>query len=280
MKNIKTFVLVTIAALLIYSCDEEANSFSDDPTTGWVEFTGSGSATISLITEELVLPIDVNVPVYPDGLNISYTLQPIQGDFSDIVSTDTSVFVDPFSGSRTASLTLHFSNLEALTNVVAFDVVLTSVDVLGVGIGVDENSLTTYRVSTPCPINLGTSYTGTSSSGGALVQSGYSVNLTDLGNSTYSIDGSWGDLFVDTLCGGCIGGVSAYPGPLVFSIDPATFAITVISGGEPSGVGNPFDLAYTLTGTGTYNSCDDQIQLTITENGIFNNPVTATVLLE
>ncbi len=280
MKNLLKIFGFVLLVITFNSCDDGVNSFSETPTDGWVEFSGSGSATISLVTESLELPININVPVYSNGLNIGYSLEAVQGDFNQIVSTATSTFADPAADTRTAAIELNFSNLESLTDVVVFDVVLTSVDAQGVSVGIDETSLTRYRISTPCPIVTGSSYTGTASSGGTLIQDGYTANLTDLGNLTYSLDVSWGPLFVDTACGGCLGGVESYVAPITFTIDPGTFVITVLSGGEPSGVGNPFDIAYTMSGTGSYNSCDDIIELTVTESGIFTNSVTANVILQ
>lgn len=277
MKNIfKNIFILTLGLLVLQGCDSGTDSrFQVDPTAGWVEFRGTGSTTISLVTTQLELPLEINVPVYPNGLTVNYQLEAVQGDFSQIVSTGSSVFIPGENDFRAGSIVLDFFNLDQLTDVVAFDVVLTSASG-GVGIGVDENSLTRYRVSTPCPIVLADGDTYTGVSGG---DSGYTATLTDNGDGTFSFDTSFGPLFVDTVCGGCLGGTPSYPGPFTFSVDPATFDVTIISGGEPSGVGNPFDLAYTISGSGTYNSCDDIFELTVTENGIFVNPQTTSVTL-
>ena len=208
MKNVlKIITVLTLSLFLFQGCNELDNSrFGSQPTTGWVEFQGSGSTTISLLTTQLELPLEINVPIYQNGLNISYTLEAVQGDFSQIVTTGSNIFVDPADDLRQASVVLDFANLDQLTDVVVFDVVLTGVDVTGVNVGVDENSVTTFRVSTPCPIVVSSTYTGTSNG-----DTGYTVNLTDLGDNTYSIDTSWGLLWVDTLCGGCLGGTPSYP---------------------------------------------------------------------
>jgi hypothetical protein len=152
MKNIlKIFPVLLLA--IAFSCDESDSRFSgEDPTSGWVEFTSSGT-TITVVTDVLEIPIQVNVPVYENGLNINYTLEPVQGDFSSIVTTDSSVYVDPSDIYRNAAVTLNFSGVADLSEIVIFDVVLTSVS-NGVNVGVDDSSITRYRISTPCPIDI------------------------------------------------------------------------------------------------------------------------------
>ena len=92
MKNIFKIIPLLILAIT-FSCDDnEENRFTSDPTLGWVEFTTPTSGTtISIITEELLLPVTVAAPIFEDGLTISYQLVPVQGDFSSIVTTDTSM---------------------------------------------------------------------------------------------------------------------------------------------------------------------------------------------
>lgn len=160
MKNIFKIIPLLLLAFTV-SCDESDSRFSgEDPTSGWVEFTSSGT-TISIITEQLSIPIEVNVPVYENGLNVSYTLEPVQGDFSSIVTTGDNVFVDPTVINRNgAAITLNFSGVGDLDEIVVFDVVLTAVDVNTVNVGVDDNSITRFRVSTPCPIDID-SFAGT-----------------------------------------------------------------------------------------------------------------------
>ncbi len=152
MKNIfKIFPVLLLA--LAFSCNESDSRFSgEDPTSGWVEFTSSGT-TISIITDVLEIPVQVNVPVYENGLNINYTLEPVQGDFSSIVTTDSSVYVDPSDIYRNAAVTLNFSGVADLSEIVIFDVVLTSVS-NGVNVGVDDSSITRFRISTPCPLDV------------------------------------------------------------------------------------------------------------------------------
>ncbi|SDR65611.1 hypothetical protein SAMN04515667_0031 [Formosa sp. Hel1_31_208] len=167
MKNILKLIPFVLLVFTLSSCeDDEENRFTSDPTTGWVEFsTPTSGTTISIITEELLLPVSVRVPQYPNGLTISYDLVAVQGDFSGIVSTGTSIFAAPEptsvnGNSRVVPITLNFSGVGDLDEIVVFDVVLTAVDNNGVQIGLDDGSITSYRISTPCPIDIN-SFEGT-----------------------------------------------------------------------------------------------------------------------
>ncbi len=162
MKNILKLIPMMLFVFAFTSCEDDDTSsrFFNDPTVGWVEFAGSSTGTtISIITEELQLPVDIRVPQYPNGLTISYDLVPVQGDFSGIVTTGTSIFAAPEptsvdGNSRVVPIILNFEGVGDLDEIVIFDVVLTAVDSDGVQIGLDENSITSFRISTPCPIDI------------------------------------------------------------------------------------------------------------------------------
>ncbi|MFD2915500.1 hypothetical protein [Psychroserpens luteus] len=161
MKNILKLLPIMLL-VLTFSCDDDDSSsrFSNDPTSGWVEFgTLTAGTTITIITEELLIPVDIRVPVYQDGITISYELQAVEGDFSSIVTTGSSIVaepevIDPFINPRIEQISLVFNGVADLTETIVFDVVLTATDVYGVEIGLDENSITSYRISTPCPLDV------------------------------------------------------------------------------------------------------------------------------
>ena len=162
MNKILQIVPILLLAFT-FSCeqDDDNSRFSDDPTTGWVEFsTPTSGTTISIITEELQIPVSVRVPVYENGLTITYTLVPVQGDFSSIVTTGNSIFVEPGQNgeengnTNLGKIVLNFSNVADLTDIVVFDVVLTGTDASGVQVGLGDNSITSYRISTPCPLDV------------------------------------------------------------------------------------------------------------------------------
>src|SRR5690606_4058843 len=155
MNNILKIIPLLLLVFTL-SCEQDDNSsrFSNDPSTGWVEFaTPTSGTTISIITEQLEIPVSVRVPVYENGLTINYTLQAVEGDFSSIVTTGSSTFVEPGQNgmngnTNLGTIVLNFANVADLTDIVVFDVVLTGTDADGVVVGLGDNSITAYRIST------------------------------------------------------------------------------------------------------------------------------------
>jgi hypothetical protein len=279
MKNIIKIIAILLLAVS-FSCSTSDGRFKDEPTSGWVEFNvATSGTTISPVTTQLVLPISVNVPVYTNGLNISYQLQAVQGDFSNIVTTGSNVYLDPSDYSRSAEIVLDFQNIAGLPDIIIFDVVITGVDADGVLVGIGEESITRYRVSTPCPIAISNTYTAVSSVYNATpAPNGYTVTAIAVAGAdfTYSLDTVWGPAFISTLCGGCVT-PGNYKGPITFSIDPTNFAVTVLNGGEPAGSGNTFDLPYTIAGSGSYDSCNNAITFNLTQTLLTSGGVPGTV---
>ena len=154
-------ILCVMLLVFTFSCDDdEENRFRNEPTQGWVNFTTPTSGTtITIITESLQLPVTANVPVFEDDITVSYELVPVQGDFSSIVSTTgntisfESVPTTSSGNPKVQPITLFFSGVDQLEETVIFDVVLTAVDNNGVTIGLNDSSLTSYRISTPCPLD-------------------------------------------------------------------------------------------------------------------------------
>jgi hypothetical protein len=284
MKNIIKFALLLLLSVT-FSCSTSDGRFKDEPTSGWVEFdVSTPGTTISPVTTQLVLPVSVNVPVYPNGLNISYELQAVQGDFTQIVSTGNNIYLDPQDLDRDAEVVLDFQNIAGLPTVIIFDVVITGADADGVTVGIGDESITRYRVSTPCPILVTPGYTAVSSVYNATAApNGYAVVATEVAGMdfTYSLDTVWGPSFISTLCGGCVPSGN-YKAPITFSINPTNFAITVLSGGEPAGSGNALDIPYVVGGTGSYDSCNNTLTFNLTQNLLTSGgvPGTARVVLQ
>jgi hypothetical protein len=157
MKNLYKYALLLFLSVLITNCnsDDDNNGLGTaDVESGWVEFT-SASSTITIITDVLEIPVEVNVPVFAEGLNISYTFEAVEGDFNQITSGSGGVlFVDPADNNRLPTLDLAFSNVATISEQVVFDVVLTAVDKGSVKVGVDDTSITRFRISTPCPLDV------------------------------------------------------------------------------------------------------------------------------
>jgi len=150
MKNIyfKSFIVITFVALL-FSCDQGDSRFGDDTSTlGWIEFRTAASSTGSNPTV-IEIPLDINVPVYQEGINITYTVTPVNGDYTQFVNTTGgTIFVDPVDVTRTAIISLPFQNEDVVRcDSIDFDVTLTADDVDGVSLGVDNDSVLTHRVT-------------------------------------------------------------------------------------------------------------------------------------
>ncbi|WP_405573114.1 hypothetical protein [Winogradskyella sp. Asnod2-B02-A] len=146
--------------------------------------------------------------------------------------------------------------------------------------GVRSAKVSEYNYSTPeFALNLSSSYVGTSVfvPNGAS-QEGYAVNVTPVAgmDNTYDLDVSWGDELIGIVCGGCVN-PGDFPGPLRFSIDPVTYDITVLSGGESAGQGYLIDIAYVISGSGTYDICEDVISLDLLDESLFGESITVVL---
>ncbi|WP_047547956.1 hypothetical protein [Psychroserpens sp. Hel_I_66] len=268
----KIIKLIPILLLVVaFSCSDDDNArFANDPTTGWVEFgTSTSSTTISLQTETLTLPVSVRVPIYENGLNVSYELQPVQGDFNTIVNTgsvlnflsSTASTVD--GSSAVQNIVLEFENLDSLTEVIVFDVVITNVDVNGVDIGLDENSITTFRVSTPCPLLFSDNYNVSVSALGGTAPS-HDVALVPLGGNQFSVSSTWGPNFVAWATGDP-GFEGQFPYPAVITVNE-DLTVDVVGTGNANLTG----------GTGTYDSCSDVFLITLSQ-GLFTTDFTVDI---
>ncbi|WP_353780181.1 hypothetical protein [Winogradskyella sp. 3972H.M.0a.05] len=149
MKNIIKIISLLLI-VVTYSCDQTNENFNSDPTSGWVEFFGPATTT-GQTSPSVSIPLDVRVPIYENGLNISYTISAAEGDFTQFVSASSgTAFADPADNTRNVSIDIPLMNMDAGRDfVTSFDITITSVD-NGVRVGVDENSITTHRVTIPC----------------------------------------------------------------------------------------------------------------------------------
>lgn len=272
----KNTIKILFALLLVFnfSCNDDSDGrFKDTPTSGWVEFPGPTAAkTISSFTTDVRIPVSINVPQYPDGLNVSYTLQAVQGDYTPYVSTATSFYVDPINPRLPSpTIDLSFRNLDNVNDVIIFDVVLQSVDRSDVSVGVDDTSITTYRITIPCAINVSASYNASVISEGFGINEGnngdfdYTATLTQLSPTSYTIDSAWGPSFVALLTGD-----PSYVGQFLYT---ATLTLNddgtvTIVGTAPSRPG----------GTGTYNPCTNTFVLNLNQ-AVFTNDASVTTTL-
>lgn len=151
MKNIIKIVSVLLL-VITFSCDNNSDGrFKDVPTTGWVEFK-SAATTAGQTATNVNVPITVNVPVYENGLSVSYVLEAVDGDFTQFVNSSSgTAFASADDASRSLSIDLELLNMDAGRDfVTSFDVVLSAVSVSSVSVGVDESSITRHRITIPC----------------------------------------------------------------------------------------------------------------------------------
>lgn len=137
--------------VILFGCDNNDGRFGDNPNLGWVEFSSAASTTVQAPVS-ISIPLSINVPVYQDGLNISYTITAVEGDYTQFINSSGGVaFADPSDVTRSVSIELPVVNGDLGRDFITiFDVTLTAVDVDGVNIGVDNESILTHRVTLPC----------------------------------------------------------------------------------------------------------------------------------
>lgn len=152
MKNIsKIFYLFFITAAVLVSCSDD-DRWENNPETGWVEFTSAASTTEQASTSHSVA-LNVAVPIYKQGLNISYTFTAVEGDYTNYVSTTGgTAFADPADATRNVTIDIPLMNMDAGRDfTTSFDITLTAVDKNGVTVGIDgSNSILVHRVTIPC----------------------------------------------------------------------------------------------------------------------------------
>lgn len=267
MKNILKITLMLLLVFTLGCEDDDSSRFRDEPSSGWVDFRSStGTATIVLQATELEIPLNIKVPVFPNGLNIGYTLEPVSGNFAPYVNTSGNVYVSPDNLTRTASVLLEFEDLTQLQEQLIFDVVLTSVDAPGVTIGVDETSVTRFRVSTPCPSVYSANYNVDVTALGSTAPS-HSVALTPVAgtDNQFTVTSTWGPNFVGWATNNSgLNGQYLYSGTITVN-DDLTVGV----------IGND---AWATGGTGSYDPCLDQFTITLTQ-GLFTTSFTVDIVM-
>lgn len=163
MKKYIKIVAIFCLTVVLFNCSDDDNSTTETNTSGWVEFSAASSTTGQTVSTASVF-VDVNVSIYREGLDIGYTIEPVEGDYTQFVTNPTNgtIFADPSDYSRNPSLDLNLVNMDGARDfVTVFDIVLTTVTGPGaVDVGVDENSIVRHRVTIPCtnPDNIPADY--------------------------------------------------------------------------------------------------------------------------
>jgi len=272
----KKIIYLFIATAFLVSCndDEMAEAFSD---SGWIDFATASTSTTGN-DGELMLPINVNLGTNLEGQTIQYSVELVSGTVNDASHLGTFSTTIP-SGDKTGSLAV---NTNATSGSYTLLVKLLSSSGM-YDMGLSDGSKINEHTITVCPLELSAAFTALEVVGPAgPTPNGFPINVVDLGGNQFSLDTSWGPEYIFTTCAGCVP-AGDYVGPITISITPATTGVihnvTVVAGGEPSGVGNTFDIAYTIGdgGGGTYDSCTGILDLTLIDNDLFGTPLTVSL---
>jgi hypothetical protein len=158
MKNI--IKLSSLAVLLfVFGCsdDDTTERFSNDPSTGWIQFVGdetdAGSSSFSF---EAAVPVNVSVPLNETDLTINYSLVAVSGLDVNTVFSQNSIVV-PAGTSGTALVggfpTINFdlSTVPNITEPMVFDVVLQSTSRSSVTVGIEGSGRPISNRVTLCP---------------------------------------------------------------------------------------------------------------------------------
>jgi len=267
----KKILYLFIATAFLVSCsdDEMPQAYSD---SGWIDFA-TASTNTNGEAGVIEIPVNVNLGTNLASQTIGYSVTLVTGNVADASNFGTFSATIP-SGEKTISLPLNVSTTD---NVYEVLITLLSTDGSLYGIGLSDDSKITKHTVYVCPAILPASFTATEVIGaGGPAPNGYTSNVTALGNNQYSLDTSWGPDYISATCGGCVPS-GDYVAPITISLNQDTLVVTVIAGGEPSGVGNTFDIDYTVGGSGTYDSCTGVLSLTLTDADIFGADVTVVL---
>lgn len=152
MKNIIKNIGLLLLLLVLANCTkDEVVSGNSFPETGFIVFSNAATTTGEIV-ESVSIPVNVEVPIYRNGLTISYEIQPVEGDISNFVaSLSGTTFADPSDNTRNVTIDIPLMNMEVdRTSINTFDVVLTGVNVGGITLGVAGNDIISHRVTLPC----------------------------------------------------------------------------------------------------------------------------------
>ncbi|MEM6720491.1 MAG: hypothetical protein AAF611_14285 [Bacteroidota bacterium] len=132
--------------------DVDNSKFQSNPETGWIEFR-SAATTTGQVSPSHQIPVSIEVPVYPEGFNISYSFEAVEGDFTQFVAdtTPAPLFVDPQEETRSPNINIPLVNMEIARDfVTSFDVIITAVDKNGITLGDNAESILRHTVTIPC----------------------------------------------------------------------------------------------------------------------------------
>ncbi|NRR90395.1 hypothetical protein HSX10_02305 [Winogradskyella undariae] len=260
-------IFAVLLLVLTTSCNSD-DSFSFDLPTQ--EPTALISDATFAVSAESACKTDITITSSEFTNTIYYLFTTVGSEAPDSSTIfETGSTIVPTNGSAVFTS----GNLNPSTDYIAYFITLNND-------GLRSEEVSSFTYSTPeFAINVSPTYTGTSTyipSGTG--EDGYEVTVTPVDGMdyTYDVDTIWGPDFFFTLTGGQVN-QGDFPGVLRFSIDPVTYDVTVVSGGEDAGQGYGIDIPYVISGSGSYDICNDIITFDLLDETLLGESVTVVL---
>ncbi len=264
--------------------DKNEGRFESDPNSGWVQFDaaqiasdyGSPATVIyGANTSEIVLPVELHVPINASGTDVSYTITDVNGDSSSIIpqrSGTVNIFKNDVGEVLLEGNIVIDINDSGLTSSVEFDVTLTGTNRPNVLPGLSDGSkpiTVRFRI---CPFNVGLTYNATAVASTGFVGPEFVQTLVPVVGTTnkFTVETVWGTTFFPCFIGNCnnVGAIRRWPAILTINDD---FSVTV-TGNDPA-----FPNRYPQS-VGTYDPCTDTFNIPELKQAVLtSNPFTTNV---
>lgn len=153
----------TLVVLIFSACavDNNEGKFNFDNTSGWVQFETAATENIVLDAYDFENSLDiellVNVPVTPNDINVTYSLQSVSGQDPNTFFSNGDTILLPAEVYGYANvgvnpiISLDINEVQNITEVMVFDVVLESTDAANVTVGIDGSTRPISHRVTICP---------------------------------------------------------------------------------------------------------------------------------
>lgn len=152
MKNLYKLLYLSVFIFAVGCINtNDDDRFLSDPLTGWVEFQRTATTT-GQTSPEVSVTLNLEVPMYPDGLDIYYSITAVEGNYTQFnSSTGGTISVTPDNRTGIAVLTLPLAGMDVGRDfVTSFDIELTGTSIPGVTVGIGSERTTVHRVTIPC----------------------------------------------------------------------------------------------------------------------------------
>ena len=202
MKNIYKIVLFILVSFSFTNCDNSdglnEGKFNANPESGWVEFLNSATSIQAKIDDLdlsqpaiVTIPIAVNVPVNKTDMTINYSFVPVSGeDPNNIFSNSGKVIAEAGKSSTYGNyypeIQIDLAEAASISDIMIFDIVLTSTDRSSVTAGIEGSSRITSVRYQICP-SLG-SFVGTYTVTEGFTDGPYAgASLADIFGESYQV---------------------------------------------------------------------------------------------